>query len=279
MLAATGVLALSGSASAYSGPFAVFNDCPVTSPEIAYCLHAVTTSGSVVLGKQTTPIVNPVTLQGGYSFNEETEAEKFIGAKDGNTLTKAAQPVPGGLLGILPPEFLPEPLKKLFEEYIINKGPTGVYATLELAKPASAIQINAANIINEEGVSLQLPVKIHLENSFLGSKCYIGSESSPLIWNLTTGTTHPPAPNKSITGSSGIAGLEEGAIATLTGTKLVDNSFSAPGASGCGGFLIELLEDPVINSKLGIPATGGNNTVILNDNIQQAFYKQVLKHP
>ena len=43
-------------------------------------------------------------------------------------------------------------------------------------------------------MAMKLPVKMHLENPFLGSNCYVGSSSSPLIWNLTTGTTAPPAP-------------------------------------------------------------------------------------
>ena len=118
---------------------------------------------------------------------------------------------------------------------------------------------------------MQLPVKVHLENPFLGSECYVGSSSNPLIWNLTTGTTNPPAPNKPITGSTGVAEfLEEGSILALKGAKLVDNKWSAPGATGCGGFLVELILDPIINSASGLPAAAGRNTAILNNTINVA---------
>ena len=59
---------------------------------------------------------------------------------------------------------------------------------------------------------------------------------------------NPPAPNKPITGSTGVAEfLEEGSILALKGAKLVDNKWSAPGATGCGSFLVELILDPIIN--------------------------------
>ena len=144
-------------------------------------------------------------------------------------------------------------------------------STLELAKPASAIRISENNLAGEIGTAMQLPVKVHLENPFLGSECYVGSSSNPLIWNLTTGTTNPPAPNKPITGSTGVAEfLEEGSILALKGAKLVDNKWSAPGATGCGGFLVELILDPIINSASGLPAAAGRNTAILNNTINVA---------
>ena len=48
-----------------------------------------------------------------------------------------------------------------------------------------------------------MPIKIHLENPFLGSICYVGSSTSPMIWELTTGTNQPAAPNKPIKGKAG----------------------------------------------------------------------------
>src|SRR6185312_9408680 len=106
----------------------------------------------------------------------------------------------------------------------------------------------------------------HLENPFLGKSCYVGSSGSPVTWNLTSGTTSPPAPNKPITGTVGeVQFLEEGSILEAKGAKLVDNAWSAPGASGCGGILAFLV-NPIINSQLGT-TTAGNNTAILNNTI------------
>ena len=61
--------------------------------------------------------------------------------------------------------------------------------------------------------------------------------------------------------------LEGGRILSLKDAKLVDNAWSAPGASGCGGFLVELILDPIINSAAGVPAAAGKNTAILVNNI------------
>ncbi|HXQ88150.1 MAG TPA: hypothetical protein VN733_00800, partial [Solirubrobacterales bacterium] len=111
--------------------------------------------------------------------------------------------------------------------------------------------------------ALKMPVKVKLDNPFLGSNCYIGSNSNPMIWNLTTGKTAPPPPNTSISGNPGTpAENPTGSIITVTGNKLVDNSFAAPGASGCGG-LFSFLIDPFVNSVAGVPSPAGKNTAIL----------------
>jgi hypothetical protein len=56
---------------------------------------------------------------------------------------------------------------------------TGVTATTELAAPASDIILNEGNLFELTGVALGLPVKIKLDNPFLGSECYIGSTRIP----------------------------------------------------------------------------------------------------
>src|SRR5262249_8639022 len=157
-------------------------------------LFAKTESGSIKINKKTVPIVNALTLQGGLHEVSEEHLE-FIAAEDGNTLSKSAQPVPGGLLGIMAPEFLPKFLQELFNEYI-NKGITGVTATTELAAPAKNITFNLNHLIEGEGTAFTLPIKVKLDNPFLGSGCFIGSNSHPINIELTTGKTSPPPPNK-----------------------------------------------------------------------------------
>jgi hypothetical protein len=272
-LVALGITA--GAQAKLTGNYTKFAQCPYTNEELEKCIYSVTNSGEVVLGSKTVPIVNPVTLQGGYGeaieFKEGAEFAKFYGATNGITLSKTAQPVPGGLAGIVNCKKISDFFLRIACELTFENGVTGLNATLELAKPASAIRISENNLAGEIGTALQLPVKTHLENPFLGSSCYVGSESSPLTWNLTTGTTKPTLPNKPITGSPGVAEfLEEGRILVLKGAKLVDNDWSAPGASGCGGFPAELLLDPIINAAAGVPAVKGKNTAILNNTINVA---------
>ncbi|MCW3034149.1 MAG: hypothetical protein QOK19_1772 [Solirubrobacteraceae bacterium] len=259
------------------GEFAIFSDCPLSNSEITACLLAKTESGEFVVGKKTVPITNTITLQGGVIEDRETGGETFVGAADGNTLSKAPQTVPGGLLGVVAPEFLPPFLQVILNEFI-DKGVTGVTATTELAVPASSIGINEKNLLQSTGVALTLPVKVHLENAFLGSSCYIGSDSQPLTLNLTTGTTSPPLPNKPIKGNRGtIESNEEGTILTIADNSLVDNAFAAPGASGCGGIL-SFLVDPAVNATLGVPAQAGHNTAILGGTLKQAGAEVVREH-
>lgn len=277
---ALGMLLFSAAASAHVGAYEVFNQCPSTNPSVTTCLYSETVGGSVTLGSQTTPIKNPVIFQGGYGFERTTRTYPFAGAVNGETLTKAPQPVPGGLAGLVKCEEISVELVRDACEAALENGFTGVNATLELAEPATSVIINPRNLLAEEGLALQLLVKVHLENPFLGSNCYIGSSSEPIIWHLTTGVTSPPAPNTSIKGSSGLIGNEEeGEIATLTGTELVDNSYAVPGASGCGPLpLSEYIVDPVVNAKIGLPASAGHNSVRLVNNIKQASAGVVNTH-
>jgi hypothetical protein len=269
-------LGLSASAQAkLTGNYTKFAQCPYKNPEVLKCIVAVTNSGEVVLGSKKVPIVKPATLQGGFGFpveeKEGSEFYTFYGAKNGITLSKAAQPVPGGLAGIVNCKAISDFFLRIACEVTFENGVTGLNSTLELAKPASAIRISENNLAGEIGTSMQLPVKAHLENPFLGSSCYVGSEGTPLTWNLTTGTTKPSPPNTPITGATGKAEFfEEGSILVLNGAKLVDNNWSAPGASGCGGFPAELLLNPIINSASGLPAAKGKNTAILNNTINVA---------
>jgi hypothetical protein len=146
-----------------------------------------------------------------------------------------------------------------------------------LAKSASDIRISENSLAAEEGVALEMPVKVHLENPFLGKSCYVGSSTSPIIWKLTTGTTNPPAPNSKITGSGGEASfLEGGRILQLKNNKLVDNAWSAPKAAGCGGIL-SFLVTPIISAQLGT-TTAGNNTAILNGTVTVAAAAAVKKN-
>lgn len=217
------------------------------------------------------PITKTITLQGGLIFVEEPRSETFVNARDGNTLSKTPQTVPGGLLKIVAPGFFGEPLSKIFNEFI-NKGITGVTATTELV---GKVELNRLNLLLATGTALALPVRVHLENPFLGEKCFVGSSSNPVIVNLTTGTTSPPLPNKPITGSPGEPeAKDEGELIIVKKNSLVNNSFSAPTAEGCGSQILfglfTGLIDSAVDSQLGLPSASGHNTAILNGQLENA---------
>ena len=257
-----------------TGEYAPYKDCPLNTSKLAYCVLAETGAGEFTVGKRTVPITKTITLQGGFIENEKTEKLEFFGAEDGNTLSKTPQFVPGGLLGIVAPEFLPKFLQEIVNS-LVSEGLDEVTALTELAAPATSIGLNTENLLTETGTAISLPLKIKLDNTFLGESCYIGSNAAPIVIDFTTGTTKPPAPNTPITGAPGTLAFNGSfTIITLTGTRLVNNSFAAPKAEGCGGLLAFLI-NPAVNIELGLPAAGGNNTAILEGNLATAAVSAV----
>jgi len=275
VLACTAVaasMAASASAVTLKGDYAVFDNCPITNEEVRGCIYSKTESGEIKIGSTAVPIVKTQVLQGG--FHIETAGTRFFGATPGETLVKTPQKVPGGLLDLVKcNEITGFGLLEIIErgscELIFENGTTGVNAVTELAEAPSSIGLNEHNLFVESGVALKLPVKVKLENSLLGSECYIGSSSHPIVLNLTSGTTSPPLPNKPIKGKGGsLETKDEGGIGFIKGTSLVDNAFAAPEATGCGGIFSFLL-DPIIDLKLALPSAAGKNTAILNNTIEQ----------
>jgi hypothetical protein len=251
------------------GEYAGFNECPLNRVTITDCILSVSSGGYFQIGTKTVPLKNPVTLQGG--FEGEEEGIEFYGAENGNTLSKTPQPVPGGLLGIVAPTWWPKFLQDWFNEQI-NKGLTGVNATVELTGPSKGltnIHLSTENLIFEEGTALGLPVKIHLENSILGSSCYIGSEAAPVQINFTTGTSG------ALKGASGKLTFNPAfTITTISGGKLVNNQYAAPATNGCGG-IFSFFIDPLVSSILGVPSGEGKNSAVLEGVLQDANAKAV----
>lgn len=236
-----------------TGEYAPYYDCPLLTVE--GCVLGTTTGGKFTVGNKTVPIKHAITLQGG--FYEFKGATHFVGAADGNTLSKTPQTVPGGLTGV--------------------PGLSGeVTATTELAAPASAIELNQGSLLGEAGTALLLPVKVRLGNPYLGSKCYLGSNAHPIMLALITTTTSPPPPNKPITGRVGTLLFNgPGTILTVTNNALVNNSFSAPGVEGCGSYPPVI--DQLVNRSIGVPAAAGHNTAILEGALSQAGAEAILE--
>lgn len=263
-------LGLAGTASAkLVGEFTKFQYCPwnTGNPEVKKCLHALTESGEVTLGSKTVPIENDVLLQGGYGApNPETKISKFFAATEGKpTLQPVAQPVPGGLAGLVNCKLITNFILKAACEWTFENGVTGLNSTLELAGPASNIEISESNLSRGENIALKLPVKIRLENPFLGSNCYVGSDSNPIVWKLTSGKTSPPEGFEPMQGTTGkIQFLEGGLMLRLNGNSLVDNTWTAPEADGCGG-LFSFILDPIVSSAGGVPSPAGVNEARLNN--------------
>jgi hypothetical protein len=280
----------SGALAEPKGEFKVFAQCPTSTPNVEGCVVAKTEKGEVAIGKTAVPIENALTLQGGFEaenpcnfpFKGKGEClSPFVGAVNGETLSKTPENVPGGLLKVKCKEIKNAGLRLLCELFF-EKGVLGVTATTELAVPPSSIGLSESALVEPVlsevfGIpALRLPVKIKLTNATLGNSCYIGSNTEPIVLNLISGKTNPPAPNKAITGNPGtLTTNEEGSILTISGNKIVDNSFATPGANGCG-FLG--LFNSLVNFALGLPSAAGNNTAILEGTLKQAGAEVVKEH-
>jgi hypothetical protein len=279
--------------AAPKGEYAVFADCPLSSAGVQGCIVGRTESGKIILGKRTVPIEKTITLQGGfeeenpcnYPFQGKGECRlPFVGAADGNTLSKTPQNVPGGLLNLIKCKEIGNKYEREFCEAIFEKGPLGVTATTELAAPASSIGLSEAALFEPVlsevfGIpALQLPVKIKLNNPLLGKECYIGSNTEPIVLNLITGKTNPPKPNEPISGKLGtLTTRAEGGILVVSNNSLVDNSFAAPGVNGCGEGFSSVI-DPLVNASLGLPSAAGRNTAILEGTLEQAGAELTKEH-
>jgi hypothetical protein len=115
-----------------------------------------------------------------------------------------------------------------------------------------------------------ISMKVKAVNPVFGNTCFVGSNSSAVTVDPTFGTTDPPAPNQPISGhvdSSQFNGTELVIIGTM-----VDNSFSAPGAQGCGpgGAL-----SPVVNEVGALPSKAGRNTAIFQSTIEVVTYTNI----
>jgi len=285
----TALAAASPALAEPKGIFKIFKQCPTENKAVALCNYAQTTSGEFVIGSTKVPITKPVIQQGGLIFtgNPENPREFFgIPAKNGESLSKTELNVPGGLLDFIKCEeikgegLIEKGLRELCKRTFEN-GVTGVTATAELvANAKNPVIFNEFALGAEEGTALTLPLRVHLKNPLLGNACYIGSESSPLELHLTTGETHPPAGFKPLHGALGEPEtLEEKGQVMLRLTKnvLVDNTFSAPGAEGCGEFLfIKGFLDAIVDGKSKIPSKAGENVAILKGELDAATSEAVI---
>jgi hypothetical protein len=240
-------------ARAPTGDYARFNECPRFTGHVNICLYGETLHGEMALGRRELAIERPVVLQGGIEKNEQTLAETFVGALNGETLSRTPQQVPGGLLGLR------------------------VYASLELLPRPNKVEISVASLEEERGAGVVLPIRVRLENPLLGNECYIGSSGRPIVLRLTTGRTNPSPPNRPISGTFGDLSSEYGFnLIEVSRNVMVDNAFTAPEATGCGGPGRAPLLGPMIDRELGLPSPDGYNTIIEDNTLWEATAAKVI---
>lgn len=222
--------------------YEAFAACP-NNPILVTCIRVDVTGGNFKMGNKDVPITKQITVSGGI----ENGGEGFQG-----TMSEAKQKVPGGVIGLTGLTWLAE---------FLGIEALTLYAVTELA--------GTPKMLVEPAV---LPIKVHLINSALGNNCRVGSNTSPIVLNLTRGTTSPPPPNKPITGKEPEVSFDEATeIIYAKNGQFVDNSFAAPGANGCVltlfGF-IPISINGLVNTASGLPSPAGTNETRQNFNLQ-----------
>lgn len=196
---------------------------PEENPKIEGCIHSTVTGGHFKMGNKDVPITNPIVVSGGV----EDELKGFSYNSKGG-MPPVKQKVPGGVVGLTGLTWLLE---------ILGSEALTLYAATELAgQPTVGF------------TEISLPIKVHLINSVLGKNCYVGSNSNPIKLKMTGEPSFGFDPKLN--------------VILLDGTY-TDNTFSAPGASGCVltlfGF-IPISINGLVNSASGLPAATGNET-------------------
>lgn len=249
-LAATALLAPAAFARETTKGYERFAGCPSPeeNSEVFVCQRVVINGGHFQMGSKDVPLTKPMTLSGGVKIGGEVVANSKGG------LTPVKQQVPGGIIGLTGLDWLVN---------FLNLEGLKLYAVTELAGAPKSFQ----------GIEeVELPIRVHLENPVLGSNCYVGSFSNPINLRLTLNTTEPPPPNKPISGTlPTIVESELPFVFKAINGTYVDNSFAAPGASGCVltlfGF-IPISINGLVNSQSGLPAAAGTNETKQNFEVE-----------
>jgi hypothetical protein len=257
-IAALALLAPAAGATATAPGYERFAGCPSPeeNAEAAFCLRTTITGGHFQMGNKDVPLVNPMTLVGGGI----PETGEMVANSNGG-LSKVKQKVPGGVIGLTGLTWLVE---------FLGSEALTLYAVTELA---------GTPVVSAGGAEVKLPIRVHLENSVLGKNCYVGSFTNPIVLHLTIGTTNPPPPNEPITGKEPVPGASglPGVLRFENGTY-VDNSFAAPGASGCVLTLFGFLPisiNGLVNTQSGLPAAAGTNETKQDFNLEVVLQSTV----
>jgi hypothetical protein len=248
------------------GIYAPFTDCPLNDPvletsfpgDATGCLSSTSTSGSFAIHGIPVPITHPVTVQLGFYSTEDAQGQHFpvVPPLDGRELTDQPEATPGGLNALLLcPNGINADIAALCKK-AATSGHTGLTALVRQAGLISNFN-PLASLAPGTPVFTQ-PIKIQLINQVLGGKCYIGSDSNPIVLNPafsvpgTVAATPDPNP----------ARFPDVVVLSATGSTLTDTSFTVPVATGCGPGGVA---DAAIDFLLGLPSPSGANSLVLSN--------------
>ncbi len=261
------------------GIYAPFTNCPLKNPvmqeslsgDATGCVAGDIRGGSVTIGNITTPVKFPVSVQFGiwdppnatFGGDNTGGIQQFVGgvlpplAGLSAMIATKPDPIPESLTTVLGCPSSNATVENLCQQ-AQKKG--GAY------NQVSALAQEAGQLTNFGLFTWTQRIKFKLVNPLLGSNCYIGSDNNPIVLNpqVTLGPGGQfvvlPDPNPSIHPNTVVLGLT-GAVAT-------DNTFFAPGVTGCGpGGAANIAVDQALDAGTGLPAASGTNNFTFTGNL------------
>lgn len=251
-----------------NGDWAPLNRCPVDDPtmlaatgeeSIALCIAEISPSGSMTFGNLTVPF-------------KGTNHQYGVMVIQG---TSSTIPPLGGVLDTEPVE-----LSGGIQELICPSH--GLHGRLiwricgdanDRRRHADADAVtwtleSAGNLANFQlfaglapGVPIAtVPLRIHLQNRYLGDDCYIGSEGEPIV--TQPASLAQPEVEFLHFASNGTPNTEGQMLDIKSHGSQGSTGFTVPVASGCGrnGVL-----DRAIDDKVGLPSSTSTNSLIFNE--------------
>jgi hypothetical protein len=225
------------------------------------CIAGQIKSGSVTVGNITTQVVEPVDVEFGVwdPPNPQAGGDNRGGQWDGGVI-----PPPSGLADMVATKADPIP-----ESLTTALGCPSTDATVQsicqqaAANPAdnqvSALAQGSGQLTNFALFSWTQRIKFQLLNPLLGNNCYIGSDNNPIVLNpqvsVGPGGQFVEEPDPEINTVH-----PDVAVLGITGAVASDNTFAAPGVTGCGpGGAANIAVDEALDSGTGLPAAAGNS--------------------
>jgi hypothetical protein len=280
IVAAFAGLALAGSAFAdhawrsepptLNGDWAPLNRCPVDDPTmlaitgetgVALCIAESSPSGSMTIGNLTVPFKG-TNHQYGVDQSRAGVPSPTVSPAGGVLVTEPVE-LPGGIRGLLCPSHgrVARHICRDADDRRWNEDVGAVTWTLESAGNLTNFRLFAGLV---PGVPIAtVPLKIHLQNRFLGNDCYIGSEAEPIV---TQPASLVPPEVESFTFAGDGTPSKEGEEGRLSDIKSRGSqgasAFAVPAATGCGhdGFF-----DQAINDEVGLPSSASTNSLTFNE--------------
>lgn len=254
------------------GIYKPFTNCPLKNPLMheqgqlsatnsfggfAACVAGNAVTGSITLGTITTPVTEAVNVQFGFAW-----------APGFSNYPLPAYPPLSGETAILrtKPDLIPESLTTALScatatDATIQHICQTAQANGGAYNQVYALAQEAGQISNFQLLSWTQPVKFKLINPLLGSNCYIGTDSNPVVLN----------PSLSVGPGGGLSLLNDpqptvhpdSEVLEITGASAGDSTFSAPAIVGCGpGGVANDAVDQALDASSGLPAASGNSLTL-----------------